>query len=97
MKEIARKEQNGDVIITTEIATPKGALTAVTGQNRVSDTTWTLKYPVESLADIEKIRSVPWELPSELTAPDLSALPDSFWQRGMRARISHLRSFVSQG
>lgn len=83
MKEIDRKEQDGNVIITTEIDTPKGALTAVTGRNATSNTTWTLKYPVETLEDAEKIRSVPWELPPNLECPDLSSLPESFSQRGI--------------
>ena len=83
MRETDREERNGDTITTTEIDTPNGPLTAVTVRNRTSDTTWTLKYPVESLEDIEKIRSVPWELPSGLSPPDLSSLPDSFSRRGI--------------
>jgi len=83
MKEIARKEENGDVIVTTQIDTPKGILTTITGQNKLSSTTWTLKYPVESLEDLEKLRSVPWELPPELKPADVSNLPDIFWQRGI--------------
>ena len=81
MKEIDRKEQNGDVITTTEIDTPKGPLTARTGRNGTSNTNWTLKYPVETLEDVERIRSVPWELPPDLACPDLSSLPESFSER----------------
>jgi len=83
MREIDHKERNGDAITTTEIDTPKGQLTAATGRNKTSNTTWTLKYPVESLADIEKIRSVPWELPPDVAPPDLSSLPQSFSRRGI--------------
>lgn len=83
MRETDHKERNGDTIITTEIDTPKGPLTAVTGRNKTSNTTWTMKYPVESLVDIEKIRSVPWELPPDLAPPDLSSLPESFSRRGI--------------
>lgn len=83
IQEVNRKEQNGDVIATTKIDTPKGPLTAVIGRNATSDTTWTLKYPVESRADIEKIRSVPWELPADLAPPNLFCLPESFSTRGI--------------
>lgn len=83
MRETGRKEDNGNTIITTEIDTPKGSLSAVTGCNGLCNTTWTLKYPVESLEDIEKIRSVPWELPAGLKCPDLSTLPDSSSERGL--------------
>lgn len=83
MNEMDRREQGGNVITTTEIDTPRGPLTARTGRNRTSDTTWTLKYPVETLSDIEKIRSVPWELPPDLKSPDISVLPDRFCERGI--------------
>jgi hypothetical protein len=89
MKEVCREGQNGNLRVTTEIDTPKGKLTAVTHRNPVSHTIWTVKYPVESLADIEKIRSVPWESPPDLAPPDLSDIPDSFNSRGIvRAGIS---------
>jgi len=78
MKEVSREEHGDTVTTTTENDTPKGKLTAVTGENPISRTTWTLKYPVESLEDIEKIRSVPWEPP-----PDLSSPPSSFESRGI--------------
>ncbi len=83
MREIDRKEKNGELTVTTEIQTPKGKLTAVKRRNKTSDTSWILKYPVESLEDIEKIRSIPWELPPDLSPPDLSALPPSFETRGI--------------
>jgi len=89
VRTVKRDDSNGETICTTEIDTPEGKLTAVTGRNRVSDTTWTLKYPVESLADIEKIRSVPWDLPTALAPPDLSDLPAAFKTRGIVcARVS---------
>ena len=74
MREVSREEeaQTGEVTITSEIDTPKGKLTAVTGENAVSRTTWHVKYPVETLSDIEKIRSVPWELPPDLAPPDMA-------------------------
>lgn len=83
IKEVLREKQGEDLIITAEIDTPKGKLTAVTGQNPVSQTTWTIKYPVESLGDAEKIRSVPWELPPDLAPPDLSDPPADFARRGI--------------
>jgi uroporphyrinogen-III decarboxylase len=89
IRETRREEENGRITIAREIDTPKGKLTAVTGVDDVSDTTWTLKYPVNSLEDIEKIRSVPWELPEGLVAPDLSKLPADFDRRSyVRAGVS---------
>lgn len=80
----ARGESRGDEATTTiTIDTPKGPLTAVDGRNPTSNTTWALKYPVESLDDIEKIRCVPWELPRGLAPPDLSSLPEPFARRGI--------------
>ena len=81
MQETSRQEGADGVTVTTEILTPRGKLTAVTGQNSLSDTVWTVKYPVESLADVDKIRSVPWELPRGLAPPEASALPGDFHRR----------------
>jgi len=83
IKDTERRSRNGEVVTTTEIDTPKGPLTAVASRNSTSNTTWTLKYPVESLDDIERIRCVPWELPRGLAPPDLSSLPESFSKRGI--------------
>ena len=83
IREIGREERHGDVTITSEIETPKGKLTAITRRNAISHTVWTIKYPVESLDDIEKIRSVPWELPPDLAPPDLSKLSSDFSERGL--------------
>ena len=74
---------DGIVTNTTVVDTPKGKLTAVTQRDPRFWTSWTVKYPVETLADIEKIRSVAWELPPELAPPDLSDLPADFAQRGV--------------
>ena len=74
-------KKDGTVTTTTEIRTPRGPLTAVTERNALTDTIWTIKYPVESLEDIEKIRSIPWELPAGLAAPDLSRKPATFDQK----------------
>ena len=83
IKEVSRKKENGNFIETLKIDTPKGKLTAILSSDPLSHTTWTIKYPVESLADIEKIRSVPWELPFNLTTPDFSKLPSTFEKRGI--------------
>jgi len=89
LREVSRVERDGDVRVITEIDTPKGKLTAATGRNATTHTVWTLKYPCESLADIEKIRSVPWELPEGLAAPELSDLGEDFDRRGIvRAGVS---------
>jgi uroporphyrinogen-III decarboxylase len=66
---------------TSEIHTPGGILTAITEINTISQTEWTIKYPVESLDDLEKLASVPWELPEELEPVDRSAFPDDFDER----------------
>ncbi|MHC4502742.1 MAG: uroporphyrinogen decarboxylase family protein [Planctomycetota bacterium] len=63
------------------IDTPKGELTFVTRTD--AQTTWTVRYPVEERADIEKIASVPWELPEKLAPPDMEALPEGFTERGI--------------
>lgn len=81
IREVDRREQNGKEIFTTEIQTPKGTLTAITERNPISYTTWTIKYPVESLGDIEKICSVRWELPAPLTVPDTSRIPPGVCER----------------
>jgi len=83
MKEVWREQSNGNITVVEEIDTPKGKLTSVVGRNKISDTDWTIKYPVESLADIEKIRSCPWDIPPGVVRPDLSCLPPRFDQRGI--------------
>jgi hypothetical protein len=89
ISEVSREERNCNLTTTPEIDTPKGKLTAVTHENRISRTNWAVKYPVESLDDIEKIRSVPWELPPELAPPDTKSLPPAFDTRGLlRANVS---------
>ena len=64
------------------IDTPKGNLTFITQQDPLSDTTWTLEYPVKTLDDIDKITSIPWELPDKL-APFDGDLPVDFAERGI--------------
>lgn len=63
------------------VDTPKGKLTFLTRTD--AQTTWTVKYPVEARGDIEKIASVPWELPEKLAPPDMDTLPDGFAERGI--------------
>lgn len=83
MRVVGEERRNGTVITTTEIDTPKGKLTAIRGRNATSNTSWHIKHPVESLEDIEKIRSVPWERPPGLRAPEPNRVPDGFEQRGI--------------
>jgi len=82
---VVRREQkaNGDVLTTTEIDTPGGKLTAVTGQNPMTRTVWTVKYPCESIEQIRKLGSVRWETPEGLSRPDTSNLPSDFHRRGI--------------
>lgn len=67
------------------IDTPKGELTFTTQYDPLSNTTWTLEYPVKTLDDVEKIASVPWELPKDLAPPSRGDLPKDFAQRGILA------------
>ena len=86
---VRREERDGIVTITSEIDTPQGKLTAMTSRNPTTDTVWTVKYPVETVEDALKIRSVPWELPIDIAPPDLAALPSDFEERGvLTTRIS---------
>lgn len=75
--------------LTGEIDTPGGALTFVKEFNPAEQTWWNAKYPVETMDDIAKIRSVPWEVPEDIRIPDRHDLPADFHQRGILAtRIS---------
>jgi hypothetical protein len=65
--------------ITSVIHTPKGELTARTYQNEY--TIWTDSYPVNSFEEIEKIRSINWELPPLLEPPHLESMPEDYDQR----------------
>ncbi len=70
------------------IDTPRGDLTFTTQSDPVSGTTWTLEYPVKTLQDIDKIASIPWELPEDL-APPSEVPPPDFSTRGiLETRIS---------
>ena len=89
VKEVNREESNSTIVVTNEIDTPKGKLTHVVEYNSQTNTEWVRKYPVESPEDIEKIRSVPWELPEKLSTPDLSELPPQFYKKSLtRAEVS---------
>ena len=74
---------NGDHRTRGTIDTPKGELTFATRHSRESSTTWQVKYPVETLADIEKIASIPWELPRGLRPASRRDLPGDFDRRGL--------------
>ncbi len=71
------------------IDTPKGDLTFITRHDPVSNTTWQVKYPVETMEEIEKIASVAWELPDALTGSSEDDMPVDFARRGiLETRIS---------
>ena len=74
---------NGNRRTLGTIDTPLGELTYVTEWDPRSRTGWQVKYPVENEEDIKKIASVPWELPRNLSPPELDNLPDGFSQRGL--------------
>jgi hypothetical protein len=83
IRQLGREQKNGDTVTTSEIDTPKGPLNVAVSTNPTTRTVWTIKYPCESLEDIDKIRSIPWETPPNLKPPDLSALPANFQKRGI--------------
>jgi len=66
-----------------EIDTPKGPLTFVTDFDPAAQTWWQIKYPVETMQDIETIRSIPWELPAGLSPPDCKPESTEFNERGV--------------
>lgn len=76
------KQSDGSIVTCREISTPKGKLTAITGRNPISRTVWTIKYPCENLEDIDRIRSIAWELPEDFETPVFDDLPEDFPERG---------------
>jgi len=94
MRQSERTETaDGTVTTVTQIDTPKGPLSAVTSCNPAGDTTWQVSYPVESLEEIDCIRSVPWELPAGLRPPDPSQWPDDSRRRCI-SRVNISSPFV---
>jgi uroporphyrinogen-III decarboxylase len=76
---------DGNIQTLGIIDTPKGNLTFESIWDPRTQTSWMVKYPVESVDDIEKIASVPWELPVNLNPPNLNNLPEEFAERGIMA------------
>ena len=74
---------NGHRLTHGVMETPNGELTFETDWDPVSRTSWTTKYPVESKADIEKIVSIPWQMPPGVAPPKLDDLPEDFERRGI--------------
>ena len=71
------------------IDTPKGHLTFATEYSPEANTSWQVKYPVETMEDIKKIQSVPWERPARLAPFAPTNLPADFESRGIvQTRIS---------
>jgi len=64
------------------IHSPQGPLTFVTQRDPISDTTWTLEYPVKTLDDLHKVAAIPWETPEGLSPPAVS-LPADLATRGI--------------
>ncbi|MBT3290996.1 MAG: hypothetical protein HN380_26865 [Victivallales bacterium] len=59
-----RREIRADLReITTTIDTPGGPLTSISRHHRGETTVWRTKYPVESLADLNRLRALPFEVP----------------------------------
>ena len=83
IRETCEDMPNGHRRIHGVIDTPKGELTYEQETAPESETVWTWKYPVESAEDIEKIASVPWELPEGIRPPDGSERVGDFDTRGI--------------
>ena len=67
---------------TTTIDTPKGPLYAVTERRRGIDTTWQIKYPVETIGDLEKLRSAPFEA-EPVSYDDYETKREALGERGV--------------
>ena len=89
-----REEQenlpNGHRLTHGTIDTPRGELNYLWHTDPNVGTSWMVKYPCETKGDIEKIQSVPWQIPSELALPDLKKQPAGFEERGLI--MTHLSS-----
>ena len=83
IRENGQRTVDGNVLTTSKLTTPKGDLTAIIGTNRITDTKWQVKYPVESLDDIEKIRSIPREYPEEMESVNGSRLSTGSRERNL--------------
>lgn len=66
LRHVARTTVGSRVTVTSAIDTPKGTLTAITRTDAGLRTTWQIKYPVETIRDLEALAAVPWELPPNL-------------------------------
>jgi len=80
--------EKGELVLNKEIDTPKGLLKAKVKRNEESKTTWHVKYPVESLEDIEKIRSIPWSCPEGLSPPENDIISQSSDKEIVKTSIS---------
>ena len=83
IREVSRERQGGELQITSEITTPKSKLTATVEYNELTDTEWTIHYPVQSREDVEAIRSCSWDVPAVAAPPDLTDPPVWFAERGI--------------
>jgi hypothetical protein len=89
IREVRREVQHGNLVVYSEIDTPGGKLTAATSRNPITDTVWTVKYPVETVEEAEMLRSVPWELPEGLEPPEIGGEIGDLRGRGiMTTRVS---------
>ena len=74
-----------------KISTPKGDLKAIVAKRiETVETLWTLQYPVQSLEDVEKIRSIPWEVPIDAQKWDPKSVPPD--EVGNRVVYSYVSS-----
>ena len=72
---IEHRVDGDDETTVLEIATPRGPLTAIEGRNAVSETTWQVKYPVESRDDIDAICACDWQTPEAAIKAGQQAWP----------------------
>lgn len=67
IKEELIEENEKHILVKQIIDTPKGKLEAVLERRADSiDNIWTLEYPIKELSDLEKLASVPCEIPQNM-------------------------------
>ncbi|MFO7955652.1 MAG: uroporphyrinogen decarboxylase family protein [Candidatus Brocadiia bacterium] len=77
------ERDDGSAVISGVIETPKGDLTFRKEWDPSARTWWNVDYPVETVEDVEKIASVPWQRPAELRPPEENDLSGDFAERGL--------------
>ena len=87
--------ENGKEVIS-KLHTPKETLTSIIGWNNQTKTHWCSKHFAGSIADLERIIEIPWELDPALSPPIDSDFPLGSDSRGIvRMRVSSPVTYVA--